>query len=197
MKSGYIAITAMLFAAMPAFAQEWVTLVDAGQGLENFTIVGEANWRVEDGALVADGGGNSHLMTTRSYRDFEVRAEFWADHTTNSGIFLRISDPAQIGGATAYEINLYDQRPVAEYGTGAIVNYGAVSEPLPKVGGQWNVLEVSAVGQNITVTLNGRVTSTATTDAYAEGPLSLQYGLGPDGAPGGAIKWRKVQVREL
>ena len=31
----------------------------------------------------------------------------------------------------------------------------------------------------------------------AEGPIALQYGLGAKDAPGGPIKFRKVQIRSL
>ncbi len=32
---------------------------------------------------------------------------------------------------------------------------------------------------------------------FASGPFTLQYGGGAKNTPGGAIKWRKVMVREL
>jgi hypothetical protein len=32
---------------------------------------------------------------------------------------------------------------------------------------------------------------------FAEGRVALQYGLGPNDAPGGVIKWRKVQIKSL
>src|SRR5262245_18688705 len=72
----------------------WVTLIDGDKGLENFNRIGDANWRAEGGAIVADKGAKGgHLVTKRSYRNFQVRAEFWADHGTNSGIFFRASNP--------------------------------------------------------------------------------------------------------
>ena len=46
------------------------------------------------GAIVADKSpDNSYLVTKNSYRDFQIRAEFWADKNTNSGIFIRAQDP--------------------------------------------------------------------------------------------------------
>ena len=86
--------------------------------LDNWNRIGDANWRAEDGAIVADKGKGGHLVSENSYKDFQIRAEFWADHTTNSGIFFRISDPKTIGSKSAYEANIYDQRPDPEYGTG-------------------------------------------------------------------------------
>lgn len=119
----------------------WITLLDGSnpKTLENWNRIGDANWRAEDGAIVADRGKGSHLVSKNSYKDFQLRAEFWADHTTNSGIFFCISDPKAIGSKTAYEANIYDQRPEADGGTGAIVNFAKVS-PMPKAGGKWNTM---------------------------------------------------------
>jgi len=32
----------------------WSTLIDGTKGMENWSRVGDANWRAEDGAIVAD-----------------------------------------------------------------------------------------------------------------------------------------------
>ena len=60
---------------------------------------GDANWRIVDGAVQGKGAekASSHLVSKNSYKDFQIRAEFWADHTTNSGVFIRIQDPKSIG----------------------------------------------------------------------------------------------------
>ncbi len=94
----------------------WTTLIDGTKGMENWTPVGDANWRAEDGAIVADKGKGGYLVSKKSYTDFQIRAEFWADHNTNSGIFLRITNPAKITAVDAYEVNIFDQRPGPEYG---------------------------------------------------------------------------------
>jgi hypothetical protein len=174
----------------------WTTLVDGSAGLDNFNRVGDANWRAEGGAIVADKGKGGHLVSKNSYKDFQIRAEFWADHTTNSGIFIRITDPNKITATDAYEVNIYDQRPEPEYGTGAIVNFAKVA-PMPKAGGKWNTYEITAKGSQLTVVLNGVQTVNVQDGKMAQGPFSLQFGNGPKDAPGGAIKWRKVQIRSL
>ena len=195
-------VAAMAVAAATSFGcattgdSNWVTLVDGEKGLENFDRVGDVNWRTEGGAIVGDKGKGGHLVSKNSYKDFQIRAEFWANHTTNSGIFIRISDPKNIGAKNAYEVNIYDQRPGPEYGTGAIVNFATVS-PMPKAGGKWNTYEITARGSQLTVVLNGIKTVDIQHGQFAEGPVSLQYGSGPKETPGGAIKWRKVQIKPL
>ena len=174
----------------------WTTLVDGTPAsLNNFYETGDkANWRIEDGALVADKGGkgSSMLVTKQSYRDFQIWAEFWAADNTNSGIFIRISDPKNITSKNSYEVNIFDQRPDPTYGTGAIVDFAKVS-PMPKAGGKWNTFLITAKGSNLIVEFNGQQTVNINHSQFASGPLSLQYG----GNPGGPIKWRKVMVRPL
>jgi len=176
----------------------WETLVDGDKGLENFSRVGDANWRAEGGAIVADRGKGGHLLSKKSYRDFEMRAEFYAETNTNSGIFFRCQDPAKIGAATCYEANIWDIRPEPKYGTGAIVDVAEVPVPLKNTaGGKWNTYEITAKGSQLTVKLNGVQTVNVQHDKLKEGPFTLQYGPGVKNAQGGVIKWRKVQVRPL
>jgi hypothetical protein len=176
----------------------WVTLIDGGKGLDNWDRVGDANWRVEDNAIVADKGKGGFLVSKSSYKDFQLRAEFWADHNTNSGIYMRCADPKVITDKSCYEANIFDQRPDPTYGTGGVVHLAPVSQPMPKAGGKWNTYEITAKGPQLVVVLNGVQTAKLDDKQFAQGPIALQYGsLPPKGEPGGAIKWRKVQIRPL
>jgi hypothetical protein len=176
----------------------WVTLVDGEKGLDNWNRIGEANWRPESGAIVADQGKGGYLVSKNPYQDFEIRAEFWAATDTNSGIFIRCKDPQKIEAATCYEVNIWDIRPDPKYGTGGIVDHAAVPVPLTnKAGGRWNTYEISAKGPQLTVKLNGVQTVSIQDGKHASGPFALQYGAGVQGARGGPIKWRKVQIRPL
>jgi hypothetical protein len=174
----------------------WTTLLDGTAGLENWNRLGDANWRAENGAIVADKGKGGLLVSKNSYKDFQIRAEFWADHTTNSGIYIRASDPSKINSKSAYEVNIYDQRPEPSYGTGAIVDFAKVS-PMPKAGGKWNTFDITAKGSQLIVVLNGVQTVNIQNGQFPQGPIALQFANGPKDAPGGAIKWRKVQIRSL
>jgi len=172
----------------------WVTLIDGETGLENWNRVGGANWRAEGGAIVADKStteGSSFLVTKNSYKDFEIRAEFWAESNTNSGIFIRCADASKITADNAYEVNIWDTRPDPSYGTGAIVNVAKVPVPIiHKAGGKWNTFLITAKGPEMTVVFNGVVSVNVRDSKLAGGPFALQYAGGP-------IKWRKVQVRPL
>ena len=176
----------------------WVTLIDGNKGLDNWARQGDANWRAEAGAIVADQGKGGYLVSKDSYRDFIIHAEFWAATDTNSGIFIRAQDPARIGADNAYEVNIWDIRPDPKYGTGGIVDFAAV--PVPPVflaGGRWNTYEIEARGATVTVKLNGALTVTMQNGKFASGPFALQFGAGVQGALGGPIKWRKVMIKPL
>jgi hypothetical protein len=178
---------------MPSSMGGWTTLVDAsGKGLENFNRIGNSNWRIEDGALVADRNPDktpSYLVTRASYTNHVIRAEFWASHDANSGIFARCADPKKISDETCYEANIFDTRPDPTFGTGAIVKVAKIAN-MPKAGGKWNTYEFTMDGTKLTVVLNGQKTVEVNDAKLASGPFALQHGSG-------VIKWRNVEVRPL
>jgi len=169
----------------------WTQVFD-GKTLDGWTQLGTANWRVEDGVIVADKvktKGNAHLVSKQSYKDFQIYAEFWVSDDANSGIFIRCKDPTKVGSKVCYEVNIYDQRPEPKYGTGAIVDVAAV-DPMPRAGGRWNTYEITAKGPHMVVVLNGKQTVDVKNDLHAEGHFTLQYGAG-------TVKFRKVAVKAL
>ena len=205
MKRLYVIGTSLLVAVLTVFGCAhhpstdwgWVTLIDGNTGLDNWNRVGDANWRAEGGAIVADKGKGGHLVSKKSYKDFQIRAEFWAETGTNSGIFLRASDPNKVGATNAYEVNIYDLRPGQEFATGGIVNFGRIPVPSSyKAGGKWNTFLITAKDTNLIVEFNGIQTVNIYDSKFASGPFTLQFG-NHGKVPGGAIKWRKVQVRPL
>ncbi|MBC5783624.1 DUF1080 domain-containing protein [Ramlibacter sp. USB13] len=170
----------------------WTPLVDGTRGLENFRRVGDANWVAADGAIQASSGGKDpgYLVTSNSYRDFQLRAEFWASDDANSGIFLRCQNPAVITDENCYEANIFDQRPDPTYGTGAIVKVAKAPDPMPKAGGKWNTYEITARGDHLVLVFNGVKTVDVRDAKLAQGPIALQWGRG-------TIKWRKVEIKPL
>jgi hypothetical protein len=172
----------------------WLTLFD-GKSLDNWNQIGTANWKLEDGSAVAD-NGNGFLVSKNEYGDFDLRVEFWIESKTNSGVFIRCTDPNSVTGKTAYEVNIWDTRPEPKYGTGAIVDVAAV-DPMPTAGGKWNVYVIIAKGDTFTVILNGQKTvDNAKSDKFAKGHIALQHGKGVTDESG-VVKFRKVDIRPL
>ncbi len=176
--------------AWPACAEAPFRVLFDGTSLDGWTRVGDANWTLTDGMVSADRGGMSFLVSEESFTDFDLRVEIWVSPDANSGVFIRCSDRSRFTPANAYEVNVFDQRPDPTYGTGGIVDIAAVS-PMPKAGGRWNVLEISARGPLLSVVFNGVKTVDSVRDtAHAEGPIALQYGAG-------TVKFRRVEIREV
>ena len=169
----------------------WIQLFD-GKSLDGWDQVGTANWRVEDGALVADKSTSpqgGHLVTKNSYKDHMIYVEFWTDEKANSGVFVRCKDPKKIGARDCYEFNIFDARPDPSYGTGAIV-YFAEANPKLKAAGKWNTMEITANKRQLTLVLNGTKTAEVNNGFFEEGHFTLQWGSG-------VIKFRKVAVKPL
>lgn len=177
--------------ALSQTGEGWTQLFD-GKSLGDWNMVGESNWRVEDGAIVADKRTSktpAHLVSKVKYKDFMVYVEFWSSDDANSGIFMRCQDPAVISDRSCYEANIFDTRKDPTYGTGGIVHFAEVN-PMPKAGGKWNTYEITAKGRQITVVLNGQKTAELHNGLFVEGFLTLQHGEG-------VMKFRKVAIKPL
>lgn len=163
----------------------WTTLFD-GKSLDGWTPVGDANWRLADGAVQAD-KGSGFLVSKQSYGDFELRTEIWVDEPANSGVFIRCSDPKMVSAANSYEVNIFDTRPDQAYRTGGIVD---IAKPMSveNAANKWNTLVITAKGPRLTVNLNGKPMVDVQDTKHPRGPIALQYGAG-------VVKFRKVEIR--
>lgn len=192
-----VALAACGLMASPALSQSaiaesgWITLFD-GANLDQWDQVGQSNWHLADGAVLADkmaGKEAGYLVSKKPYKNFILRVEFWPSNDANSGIYFRCLDPKKITDRTCYEANIFDQRPDPSYGTGAITRYVEIN-PMPKAGAKWNTFEITVNGRDITVVLNGQKTAQLRNGMFDEGSIALQHGAG-------TIKFRKVQIKPL
>jgi len=164
-----------------------VMLTD-GTKMDNFNKVGNADWRVGERAIVAN-HGRGFLVSKQSYDNFRLRAEFYPDDETDSGIFIRCEDPQNPSAQTCYEINIYDTNTNRDNATGAIVN---VAKPwrTPQTELKWNVVEIEAKGPQLNVSINGERTASVRDTKHARGPIALQFAKG-------VIYFRKVEIQPL
>ncbi|QJW85667.1 DUF1080 domain-containing protein [Ramlibacter terrae] len=172
----------------------WQTLIDGGKGMDNFTTVGGANWRAEADGIVADRRpdtlGTHYLTTRNSYKDFELKAEFWVSEDANSGIYVRCTEVRPMTDRSCHEANIFDKRPDPSFATGAIVWLAKAPSPVPLTGGKWNTMEVTARGTKMTVVLNGVKTAETNEARDGAGVIGLQYA-------GGVVRYRKLQIKPL
>lgn len=192
--SAAIALVFLALTAAPSIAQTgpgWVTLLD-NRKFEDWDKVGSSNWRAERDGVVADGKprwGPAFLVTPKKYRNFKLHVEFWVSRRANSGVFIRCREDDEIDPRKCYEVNIYDERRDPTYGTGSVVHFVEVV-PMPKAGGKWNVMKITARGRQIKVELNGTTTADFRNNMFRDGYIALQHG-------GGTVKFRKVAIRQL
>lgn len=177
--------------ALPASKAEagWIRLFD-GETLFGWMPRGDAQWKVEDGALTpVPGTGPGYLCTTTEFADFELEAEFWADEVVNSGIFLRCPTSGSITAGTAYEVNIYDAHE--KWPTGSINEVGR-RRGRAKTVGRWNRYEILAEGDHFVIRLNGRKVLDVRDPKHARGVIALQTLTGK-----GVVRFRDIQLRPL
>ena len=126
---------------------------------------GKANYVPIDGAIYvsANYGAEGNLYTNRKYSDFVFRFEFcFVRPGINNGVGIRTKD----GVDAAYdgmEIQILDHDDPIYQGLREYQVHGSVYGIIPakrikhKPLGEWNYEEIRAVGDHITVTLNGEV----------------------------------------
>jgi hypothetical protein len=130
-----------------------------------------AGWVVEDGALVRKQGAGD-IWTQDRFGDFVLDLEFKTEG--NSGIFVRTDNPRD-NVQTGIEIQV--DRPAknpGKHSVGAVYDCLAPCKEATKPG-EWNRAVITAVGNRITVEMNGEQIIDMDLDQWTEA------GKNPDG----------------
>jgi hypothetical protein len=170
--------------------QGWVRLFD-GVSLHGWQDFGAANWRVEQGTLMADSGETGLLGFPFRLADFEIQLQFQAAANTNSGLFLRTpkqpTDPQQ----DCLEVNIAP--PDNPFPTGSLVARlrTAVTDFQTHQWGQWHHLQVRLQADHVQVRLDDQlVIDQAVPQLPPDGYIGLQFREGP-------IAFRDIRIRPL
>jgi hypothetical protein len=146
-------------------------------------------WAVRDGVL-ANVTPGTDLFTERTFTDFRLRAEFRYPKGSNSGIYLR----------GRYEVQIEDNfgEDPDSHKIGGVYGFLTPSVNAAKKAGEWQTLDITLVGREVTVVLNGeRIIDRQTIPGITGGALD-----GDEGKPGpvllqgdhGQIEFRKVTL---
>jgi hypothetical protein len=165
---------------------------------------------VEDGAIVCGPQGRN-LYTEKEYGDFAFRFEFKLTPGANNGIGIRTppeGDAAYVG----MEIQVLDNT-AAQYKDlkvyqfhGSVYGIAAAKREFLKPVGEWNVEEIVADGDHITVTLNGEVivdvrlneaTKSGTLDGHDHPGLKNAKGHIAFCGHGDRVMYRNLRVKPL
>ncbi|HEV2136117.1 MAG TPA: DUF1080 domain-containing protein [Terracidiphilus sp.] len=104
------------------------------------------HWTVVDGNIVSPGNG-PELVSDRKFQDFKLHLEFKNGPTSNSGVYLRGRYEVQIENESAGE-------PPSHH-TGGIYGFIAPHPELPRVTGKWRTYDITLIGRQVTVVLDG------------------------------------------
>jgi hypothetical protein len=184
----FAGLSALPLSSRAAEQSNGMVMLTNGKNMTNFDQAGNANWRIAEDAIAAD-QGNGYLVTKQPYDNFRLRAEFYNDEGTNSGVFIRCDNPQQPSAQSCYEVQINDGNANRENATGAIINAAKV-ERVPQTELKWNVIEIEAKGPQLNVSVNGERTASVRDTKHARGRIALQYAAG-------VIYWRKVEIQPL
>ena len=164
----------------------WIALFD-GQTLFGWEPANQANWRVENQAIVVDSGEVGLLCTNVQFGDYVLKLEFRSAPGTNSGIFLHTpkepSDPA----ADCYELNIADSDN--PFPTGSLVRRAKAEGNFDST--EWQAYEVTVLGGRVTVLLDGQqVMDFSDPTPLRRGHIGLQLNQG-------RVEFRNIKLRPL
>ncbi len=166
----------------------WIALFDS-ETLYGWRAESEANWRVEDACICVDSGEQGLLRTTSQFDDFELRFEFSANESTNSGVFIRTS-PKPVDPATdCCEINIAPRNN--PFPTGSIVAREriAAGQEIATSAAEFHLMEITCCGEMVSVKLDGRpVIEYRDGSPLGRGYIGLQLNSG-------AIRFRNIWLR--
>ncbi len=138
-------------------------------------------WKVEEGVLSNVGPGTD-LITEQKFQNFKLHAEMRYPMGSNSGIYLRGRYEVQIEDG-------YGKEPESHL-LGAVYGFLTPTVNAAKPAGEWQTYDITLLGRNVTVELNGQkiidnqeipgITGGALdSDEGSPGPIMLQGDHGP------------------
>jgi hypothetical protein len=172
------ALSLLLIVSTPAFSQAILTKVGSsfpmfnGADISAWTKIGNASWQIDSKELsVTQGGGM--LVSRLSVPDFIIEFDYWVSDSAQASIYFRCTNSNVVNTETAYEVPLVNK--VNGVGAGSI---WLLSKAKPnQVANQWNHMQISAIGNQISVTLNG-IVSQVTDTRFSAGSIAMNYQAG-------------------
>lgn len=196
----------------------WVYLIQGNSAplLRGWTHPGlPAGWSVRDGVL-SKSGPVDDLVSTRTYRDFDLKLEWNIGKAGNSGIFYRATHQYDEVYWTGPEYQLLDDRNT-EDGRHRTTAAGSVYALYPAPAGivhpygHWNEARIVVRGNHVTYWMNGRrivdydlgspdwkkrvaASKFAAYPGYGRAPVGL---IGIQGNHPGSVRIRNMRIRVL
>lgn len=205
-----LALIALALSPAAGFADDdgFEPLFD-GKSTAGWTRVGgkEKNWVVENGELITQGASGGWLSTEKTYGDFILKLEYQVGPGGNSGVFIRSphsGDPAYTGMEIQVlddDSDRYKSLKPFQY-CGSVYGVEAAKRGSTKPAGQWNAMEITAIGPKVTVKLNGTVITEADLTKHADAEAGHPGIKRPDGYIGfqnhdEPVKFRNIAIKTI
>ncbi|MDD4729928.1 MAG: DUF1080 domain-containing protein [Dysgonamonadaceae bacterium] len=199
-----IILFAFLTISLLSFSQkETVTLFNR-KDLTNWKMVphDKPGFEVQDGILVAKPQNGSNLFSEKWYGNYIFKFEYLLSEVGNSGALIR-SDPENAWG-TGVEVQLL--APWTPYRddlhcTGSMYGLVAVHNRPDETTGIWHEMEIKCDRQNVTISVDGQITTVAKIDTVKgmenkniEGAVGFQ---GNHGKKGEFVKFRNISIQDF
>ncbi|MGE3316302.1 MAG: family 16 glycoside hydrolase [Planctomycetaceae bacterium] len=130
--------------------------------------------KIEEDSLVPHKSGGYIIIHEKPFGNFTLKCDVKMDSECNSGIFFRVGnpeDPVQTG----FEVQVSSDKDAGYHDFGAIYDLVKPSKNNARGKGEWNSVEVTCKGPEITVVVNGETVSRINCDEWTDA------GKGPDG----------------
>lgn len=168
-------------------ADGWILLFD-GESLYGWEPATKADWHVDAGVIKVATGEPGLLNTTSEFADYQLKVDFRAPTTTNSGIFLRTPTIPKDPAGDCYELNIADTS-VSPFPTGSFVKRAKATSY--KANDGWQSYDVTAQGGHIVVKLDGQTVLDYTDpQPIGRGRIGLQLNSG-------GVEFRNIKLRPL
>jgi len=119
-----------------------------GKDLKGWHASGKNNqWIVENGILKSPKAG-SNIISDEVFTDFKIHVEFRYAAHGNSGVYLRGRYEVQI-------TDFYPDTPPKDV-LGSIYGFIKPNEPITTKPNEWNTYDITLIGRNVTIVVNGK-----------------------------------------
>ena len=157
----------------------------------------EKSWKVEDGAIVAN-GPRSHLFYVgdeRPFKNFELKVDCWTEPVANGGIYFHSKFQEQGWPSQGIEVqvnNSYERDPRK---TGSLYKVKDVHES-PVKDREWYTYHVKVQDKQVTVKINDK-TVVEYTEPGSAGKLDQGTFAFQSHDPNSTVRYKNVRVKRL
>jgi len=182
-------------------ASGWTSLYAGGKDLAGWRQVGGGKWYVENGEIVGRTGDGRYgwLVTEKEYADFVLELEGRHEGDGNSGIQFR----SHVINGTMYGWQA-DFDPSGSEKHNGVYDEGGKRQWIALPKGEaahavrprdWNRYRITAIGDHVTVEINGIGTADFHDSQFTRGIIALQVHQGRQ--PPVHVRFRNIRIRPL